>query len=222
MYSVNVMIIYFIHRCNGWKETSQNKTFFYLPSFLAVLTVLTVIIELCWYPGCLFAVPTDNVEVRKQVQGNLHKELKAKQGQNTEVDVGQLGRKRLVVQIPCRLRHFFLRVTVEFGLLWRQDWMPLQITDEWSCFSLGELARPDKVQLREKMLCSCQSFSAASAMLHTCACHKLNFTFSDIALYFLKYAHPVQIPWEGSLAQVVTWNLWMSLNSQMYDALAEE
>lgn len=74
-----------------------------------VLTVLTVIIELCRYPGRLFAVPPDDVEVRKQVEGNLHKELKAKQRQDTEVDVGQPGRERLVGQVPGRLRHFFPR-----------------------------------------------------------------------------------------------------------------
>lgn len=71
--------------------------------------MLAVIIELCWYPGRLFAVPPDNVEVRKQVEGNLHEELKAKQRQDTEVDVGQLGRKRLVGQVPRRLRHCFPR-----------------------------------------------------------------------------------------------------------------
>lgn len=117
----------------------ERKHSFIYRVFLVVLTVLTVVIELCWYPGCLFAVPPDNVEVCKQVQGNLHKELKAKQGQDTEVDVGQLGRKRLVGQISRRLRHFFPRVTEEFWLLWKEDRMPLQITDEWSWVSLGEL-----------------------------------------------------------------------------------
>lgn len=138
--SCDSLIFCVIHICNMLrKESFKKKAFFYLPSFLVVLTVLTVIIELCWYPGCLFAVSPDNVEVRKQVQGNLHKELKAKQGQDTEVDVGQLGRKRLVGQISRRLRHFFPRVTEEFWLLWREDRMPLQITDEWSWVSLREL-----------------------------------------------------------------------------------
>lgn len=114
--SYGSLIFYFIHIFNELrKETYKNKIFFDLPSFLSVLTVLTVVIELCWYPGCLFAVPPDNVEVRKQVQGNLHKELKAKEGQDTKVDVGQLGRKRLVGQIPRRLRHFFPRLPRSLG-----------------------------------------------------------------------------------------------------------
>lgn len=168
--SYRSLIFYFIHIFNELrKETYKNKIFFDLLSFLSVLTVLTVVIELCWYPGCLFAVPPDNVEVRKQVQGNLHKELKAKEGQDTKVDVGQLGRKRLVGQIPRWLRHFYRGVWVimKTGL----D-APSNNRRVVLVFSqrTDELARPDKVQLREKMLCSCQSFPATSAMLHTCVC----------------------------------------------------
>lgn len=135
------LIFYFIHTCNELKKwTYKNKTLFYLQNFLAVLTVLTIIIELCWYPGCLFAVPPDNVEVCKQVQGNLHKELKAKQGQDTEVDVGQLGRKRLVGQIPRRLRHFFPWVTERVvWVIMKTGSNATSITDEWSWFSLREL-----------------------------------------------------------------------------------
>lgn len=62
--------------------------------------LLTIIIELCRYPGGLLTVPAHNVEVREQVEGDLYEELKAKQSQDAEVNIGQLSRKGPVGELP--------------------------------------------------------------------------------------------------------------------------
>ena len=59
----------------------------------------TIIVELFRNPRSLLSVPTDDVEVRQQVERDLHEELEAEQSQDAEVNIGQLGRKRPVVEL---------------------------------------------------------------------------------------------------------------------------
>lgn len=95
-------------------------------SRLRVLTVLlTIIIELCWYPGSLFTIPTDNVEVCEQVERDLNKKLKAEQCQDAEVNIRQLSCEGLVGEFLSVVWHFLWH-TGELWLWWRQDQMPLQ------------------------------------------------------------------------------------------------
>lgn len=70
--------------------------------------LFSIIIKLCRYPGCLFTVPPDDVEVCQQVEGDLNKELEAEQSQDAEVNIGQLDREGLVGEFLRRLRcrHF--------------------------------------------------------------------------------------------------------------------
>lgn len=132
-------ILFHTHmRKEPYELKKQTNACFDSPSVWAVLTVLAVIVELGRYPGCLFAVAPDDVEVRQQVEGNLHKELKAEQGQDTEVDVGQLGRKGLAAQVPGRLGHLFPRLTEDFARLGRQERAALPVAGEWSRSSLAE------------------------------------------------------------------------------------
>ena len=82
------------------KQTKEKKILKNV--FVSVLTVLlTIIVELCGYPGSFFTVPTDYVEVCKQVERNLNKELKAEQCQDAEVNIGQLDCEGLVGEFRC-------------------------------------------------------------------------------------------------------------------------
>lgn len=79
----------------------------------SLTALLGIVVKLGGYPGRLLAVAADDVEVGEQVEGDLDEELEAKERQDAEVDVGQLGRKRLVVtrggaagQLLCGIGHF--------------------------------------------------------------------------------------------------------------------
>lgn len=51
---------------------------------------LTEIVKLRCNAGCLLAVPLDDVEVRQDVEADLDEELEAEQGEDGEINIGEL------------------------------------------------------------------------------------------------------------------------------------
>lgn len=75
---------------------------------MCVLTVsLTKIIELCRYPGCFLAVPSDDVKVGEAVEAYLNKELEAEQCQYGEVNIGIMQRSKRILCFLCHIAPSF-------------------------------------------------------------------------------------------------------------------
>lgn len=174
-WTTNIFWVLTGHDVQGEKKTRRHHlrqtSALYVTTAIGVLTVLlTVIIELCWYPGRFFAVPAHNVEVCQKVEGDLYEELKAEESQDAEVNIGQLSRKGLVGELPARLWHF-LSILCRGGLWFRmkaRSDATQKSTRVAHCSLKGteQSAGPDKAQPGKKgglQLPPC--FWAANAML---------------------------------------------------------
>jgi len=147
-----------------------------LPVFFKcfLLTVFaTMVVELCWYPGGLFAVSADDVEVRQQVERDLNEELEAEQRQDAEVNTGQPRHEGLVGEFLCWVRHP-PPDTWQRGLQlwWRPDQKALQEeAQEWSAVPpRGLTGRPIQAGRNALQLLLCLRANTAMLMYCVCVC----------------------------------------------------